>query len=100
MIPEVTVTLHLPPYALHHNLHHYHHHIGSTNARSRVSSSSRTVVPAGALTEHGWKSKPKFKDGVAARVVFDVDEHHDDDDPANAHHLEAQSRLGVWFVEA
>ena len=57
-------------------------------------------MPAGALTEHGWKSKPKFKDGMAAQVVFDVDEHHDDDDPANAHHLEAQSRLGVWFVEA
>jgi len=34
-------------------------------------------VPAGALTEHGWKSKPKFKDGVAAQVVFDVDEHHE-----------------------
>jgi len=57
-------------------------------------------VPVGVLTEHSWKSKPKFKDGVVAQVVFDVDEHADDNDPANAHHLEAQSRLGVWFVEA
>jgi len=67
----------------------------------------RTVMPAGVLTERGWKSKPKFKDGVVARVAFDADvdvnddEHDNDgDDPADAHHLEARSRLGVWFVEA
>jgi len=42
------------------------------------------------------KSKPKFKDGAAARVAFDVDvnddEYDDDDGPADAHHLEAPNR--------
>ena len=52
-------------------------------------------------------TQPKFKDGVAARVTVDADvdvnddEHDNDgDDPADAHHLEARSRLGLWFVEA
>ena len=66
---------------------------GSTNPRSRVSSSSRTVMPTGVLSERGWKSKPKFKDGVAPRVAFDVDvDVNDDNDPADTHHLEAPSR--------
>jgi hypothetical protein len=53
--------------------------------------------------KRGWKSKPKFKDGVAVRVAFDVndDEHRNDgDDPADAHRLKSRSCLGVWFVEA
>ena len=65
------------------------------------------VMPAGVLTERGWKLKPKFKDGVAAQVLFEADvdvnddEHNNDgDDPPDAHHLEARSHLGVWFVEA
>lgn len=49
----------------------------------------------------------EVKDGMAARVVVDADvdvnddEHNNDgDDPADAHHLEARSHLGVWFMEA
>lgn len=49
-------------------------------------------MPAGGLTEHGWRSKPSFKGGVAA-LAFDADtdadvkndEHDNDgDDPADA----------------
>jgi len=67
----------------------------------------RAVMPAGVLTKHGWKLKLKFKDGMVAWVAFDADvdvnddEHDNDgDNPADAHHLEARSCLGVWFVEA
>jgi hypothetical protein len=52
-------------------------------------------MPAGVLTERGWKSKPKFKDGVAAWVAFDVNvnvnDDDDDDNPVDAHHLKSNA---------
>jgi len=60
-------------------------------------------MPAGVLTKRGWKSKPKFKDDVVAWVAFEVDVDVNDDehdDLADAHHLDTQSHLGMWFVEA